>query len=436
LKFRASLGITGNDNVKAWKWMQLYKLETDKGMAFGNGSVGGGQLTNGITMEVSPNRDIKWDRTVQRNYGIDLSVLRSRLSISVDQYYNTSTNMLTLMSGAINVPISVGGAFAEENYSGITAWGSEISVTWKDRIARKIDYSINMNFGVSYNHVNKYIEQPFDFPSKMTTRRDAGQTTFAPVWGFKTWKHTSGGDGILRTDADIDNYWAYLTDLANKSGIPGAAPKFLDVTSKTSLKKGMLVYEDQGGALNSITRTYGGMNGSVQEEEDFVKLKRKAKPYGFTTNLNFSYAGITLMAQISTSWDGGINRLDYIKQGTSSTHSMWAHPIHLNDMFDPVDNPDGKYPNMAYYDDFGGTNSDFFTINSFRCFVRSLSVGYALPKEWAKKARMESARLFISGNNLWDFYNPYPNKYRNMYDAPNVAYPTLRTWNLGVNLGF
>jgi hypothetical protein len=198
----------------------------------------------------------------------------------------------------------------------------------------------------------------------------------------------------------------------------------------------MLVYEDRGGVLNSITRTYGGMNGSVQAEEDFVKMKRKAKPYGFTTNLNFSYAGITLMAQISTSWDGGVNRLDYIKQGTGSTHSMWAHPIYLNDMFDPVDNPDGKYPNMAYFDDFGGVNSDFFTLNSFRCFVRSLSVGYTLPAEWAKKARMQSARLFISGNNLWDFYNPYPDKYRNMYDAPNVGYPTLRTWNLGVNIGF
>jgi hypothetical protein len=49
---------------------------------------------------------------------------------------------------------------------------------------------------------------------------------------------------------------------------------------------------------------------------------------------------------------------------------------------------------------------------------------------------MESARVFITGNNLWDFYNPYPNHYRNMYDAPNTGYPTLRTWALGVNLGF
>jgi TonB-linked SusC/RagA family outer membrane protein len=432
LKLRASVGKTGNDNVKAWKWMQLYKAETDKGMGFGSN---GGGLTTGITPEVSPNRDIRWDRTIQRNFGIDFSVLRSRLSVSIDQYYNTSSDVLTLMSGAIGVPISVGGAFAEENYSGIKAWGTEISATWRDKIAKKVDYTVSMNFGVGDNKVTKYIDQPFDYPSKMTGRRQAGQSTFFPVWGFRTWKQTSGGDGMLRTDADIDAYWAYLTDLAVKSGIPGAAPNYLSITNRALMKKGMLAYEDIGGALDAINRTYGGQNGTITEEQDYVKLLKNSKSYGFTTNLTVSYAGVTLQAQIATSW-GGINRLDFIKQGTSSTQSMWAQPIYLNDMFDSTDNPGGKYPNLAFFDAFKGTNSDFFTISSFRCYVRSMSIGYALPKDLVKRARLESARFFFSGNNLWDFFNPYPNKYRNMYDAPNVGYPTLRTWALGVNLGF
>lgn len=433
LKLRASMGITGNDNIKAWKWVQLYKLETDKGMGFGGN---GGGLTSGITPEVSPNPNVKWDRTVQRNFGIDFSVLRNRLSVSVDQYYNTSNDILTLMSGALNVPISVGGAFAEENYADLTAWGTEVSITWKDKIAKKVNYSVNMNFGFSDNRVDKYFDQPFDYESKMTTRRQTGQSTFYPVWGFKTWKGTSGGDGILRTNEDIDAYWAYLTDLAAKSGIPGAAPKFLDISTKSGLRKGMLVYEDRGGVLNSLTRSYGGQNGSVQQEEDFVKLAKSTRSYGINTNINVSYAGVTLLAQITASWGGGVNRLDYIKQGTSSTQSMWAQPIYLNDMYDSTDNPNGKYPNLAYYDAFGGVNSDFFTLPSFRCFVRSLSIGYSIPSAWAKKAKLQNARLYLSGNNLWDFYNPYPNKYRNMYDAPNIGYPTLRTWALGVNLGF
>lgn len=432
LKLRASIGKTGNSNIKAWKWMQLYKAETDKGMGFGSN---GGGLTTGITPEVSPNRNVKWDRTIQRNFGIDFSVLRNRLSVSVDQYFNTSKDMLMVMTGAIGVPISVGGAFAEENYGGLKWWGTEISATWRDQIGKKVNYSIGMNFGTGDNKITKYFDQPFDYPSEMTTRKEIGQSTFSPIWGFRTWKHTSGGDGILRTDADIDAYWAYLTDLAVKSGIPGAAPKYLEITDKSELRKGMLAYEDVSGVLDANTRTYGGLNGSIQESEDFVKLRKNSKSYSVNTNLSVSYGGITLMAQLVTSW-GGWNEIDYLKQGTSSTQTIWAQPIYLNDMFDPVDNPNGKYPNLAYYEDFGGTQSDFFQISSFRMFVRTLSIGYAIPRDWAKKAHLESARIFIAGNNLWDFFNPYPKKYRNMYDSPNIGYPTLRTWALGVNLGF
>ena len=203
------------------------------------------------------------------------------------------------------------------------------------------------------------------------------------------------------------------------------------------MKKGMLAYEDVAGALNSITKTVAGQNGTIATDQDYVQLlsKKKNQSKGISTNLSFAWKGITLLAQIATSW-GGMNRIDFIKQGTGSTQSMWAHPIHLNDMFDSTDNPGGKYPNLALYDNFGGVNSDFFMTSSFRCYVRTLSIGYSLPKSLVARVRMESARFFLSGNNLWDFYNPYPNKYRNMYDAPNVGYPTLRTWALGVNLGF
>jgi len=45
-------------------------------------------------------------------------------------------------------------------------------------------------------------------------------------------------------------------------------------------------------------------------------------------------------------------------------------------------------------------------------------------------------RFNLAGFNLWDFYNPYPDKYRNMYDDPKVPYPTLRTWSLGINATF
>lgn len=431
-KIRGSVGRTGNDNVKPWKWLQLYSAATDKGMTFGSN---GGLYTQGITPEVSPNPDIKWDRSIQRNFGIDFSVFRNRLSVNIDHYINNTSDMLTLMSGAIGVPISVGGAFAEQNYSAVKAWGSEITATWKDKIANKIDYSVSMNFGIGDNKTTKYFDQPYAYPSQMETRRQVGVSNIFPNWGFRTWKGTSGGDGLLRTDADVDNYWNYLTANAAKSGVAGATPNFLGITDKSKMMKGMLVYEDVAGNLDATNKSVAGPNGTILADQDYVRLKKNMKSYGVATNLSFGYKGITLSAQLLTSW-GGYNTLDYLKNGTSSSQSLWAQPIYLNNMYDAVDNVNGKYPNLAYYGAFGGNNSDFFQLPSFRMYVRTLSLGYALPKRIVSRAKIESARFYVTGNNLWDFYNPYPDHYRNMYDAPNVGYPTLRTWALGVNLGF
>ncbi|MBC7947379.1 MAG: SusC/RagA family TonB-linked outer membrane protein [Chitinophagaceae bacterium] len=431
LKIRASLGRTGNDNVKAWKWMQLYSAASDKGMAFGTA---GGNYTYGLTPEVTPNRAIRWDKTIQRNIGVDLSVLRRRLSISWDAYYNSSTDLLTDMSTATNVPISVGGAFAELNYGAVNFWGTEMSATWSDRVG-KVDYSIGMNFGVSGNEVKKALDIPFNYPSTYAGKKQEGYSLFGAQWGYKTWKQTSGGDGILRTDADIDAYWTYLTDLATRAGTtPLYNAGSANISSKASLRKGMLAYEDIAGNLNANTQTIAGQNGQINDEQDYIKLKNKNKSFGITTNLSVSYKSFSLLAQIATSW-GGWNSQDRVKQGTSSTNAMWSQVAYLNDMYDSTDNPNGKYPNMFYYDQ-AYKNSDFWTMPSFRAVVRSMSIGYTVPKAWSSKLHMSSAKIVLSGYNLWDLYNPYPNKYRNMYDGINVNYPTLRTWALGVNLGF
>lgn len=430
LKIRTSWGLTGNNNIKPWKWLQLYTAQTDKGFGFGNN---GGMYQTGITPGVTPNRDVTWDQTLQRNFGLDMAFLQNRLSVTFDQYYNSTTDMLTNMAGAVNSPISVGGAFAEQNFGAVNSWGTELSIKWKEQKG-DFRYAVGMNFGLGNYKTIKYLDQPFDYPSVTTTRRAVGNYGITPEWGFKTWKKTSSGDGMLRTDADIDNYWNYLTNNAKNSGVEGAAANFMGITDKSGLKKGMLAYQDVAGALDAENETIAGPNGKIDEDEDYLKLKKSNRSYGITTNLNFSWKGISLIAQIATSW-GGTRYLDYVKQGTSSSNAMWAQPIFLTDMYDETTNPNGKYPSLAYYGDYGG-KSDFFELPTFRMMVRSLSVGYSLPIAFVRKAKIKSARIFISGNNLWDFYNPYPNKFRNMYDAADIGYPTLRTWALGINVGF
>ncbi|SHE73765.1 TonB-linked outer membrane protein, SusC/RagA family [Dysgonomonas macrotermitis] len=426
LKLRASWGRTGKDNIKAWAWIQQYTNNTDKGFQFGTA---GGTLGNGITPDKVPNRSAHWDKTDKWNVGLDMRFLDGRLSAGIDYYYDINDDILNQqMASIIGVPITVGGSYAEENFGRIDAYGTEISINWRDKVG-PVNYNVGVDFGFSGSKVKEWPDLPPSYPSANTLR--VGSSTFMPVWGYKVWRGTSTGDGILRNQADIDAYWNYLTENATAAG---STPKFFNISDKSGLKPGMLAYQDISGALDA-DGNLAAPNGQIADKEDLAKLKNNDKTYGFNTKIGASWKGISFSALISTSW-GGVRTIDNYKLLTSSNQMIWSPESYWSDMFDEELNPNGKYPNIGYSDVNQLAQSDFWTVSTFRCYIRNMSVGYTLPREWIKNLRIESAKLSLTGTNLWDFYNPYPKKYRNMYDSSKSMYPTLRTWSLGVNLTF
>ena len=422
-KLRYSIGKTGKDNINGWKWYQYYSIIVNKGNTFGPG---GGQLGPGLTPEVNPNRDAAWDTTLKNNLGIDLAFLQNRLQFTADFYYEETKDMLTDMGSATGVPISIGGGFAEQNYAGVKAWGSEFSVNWSDQIKGGLSYNIGMNFGYGDNEITKYPDQGNLLPSN-NNRREGISTEFNPIWGFRTWKGTSTGDGILRTDADITNYWNYLKQNADAVG---GTPSYFNIVDPAKILKGSLAYQDVAGQLNA-DGTVAPADGQIMKDNDYVKLANSSRVYSINTNLGMKYEGFSFRTQIATSW-GGATFVDLVGMGNSAS-SLWARETFWNDMY-AADNPNGKYPNIA------GTEvlnkSDFWQVDTFRCYIQNLTVAYEIPKQAFANIKVQNISLGITGNNLWDLYNPYPGKYRNMYDTSSGGYPTLRTWTVNLNISF
>ena len=382
-----------------------------------------------MSPKVNPNRDARWDTTIKQNFGFDLNVLDNRLQIGTEFYYDKYSDMFTDMAGALGVPISVGGGYAEQNYGAVDAWGSEYSINWRDRVGNDFSYNVGVNFGYSNNKVKNYPKQARNYPSDNI--KEVGNSLIYPAWGFHTWNGTSTGDGILRTDDDVLNYWNYLTERATAAG---TTPSYLGINDISGVRKGMLAYQDVAGNYDPTTGKQEGANGQVLKGEDYVKLAEQNRTYGFTTNLGAKYKSLYLRAQIQTSW-GGVRMIDIVKQGTSSSHNMWAHESYWSDMYDEDDNVDAKYPNLAYYDQISA-DSNFWQVNTFRSYVKSMTFGCELPKKVLSAAHIQRGTIGVTGFNLWDFYNPYPDKYRNMYDNSYVGYPTLRTWTVNLNLTF
>jgi TonB-linked SusC/RagA family outer membrane protein len=442
LKFRYSLGKTGKDNATAWMWLQTYSTNPAGGIGFG--SIGG-QPSLSASPSGTANRNITWDTSVKQNLGLDINVLRSRLAFTAEYWKDQTTGLIMKVTDE-EEPIYIGQQVPETNYGAKDAWGWEFSVRWTDRIQQSlipswgpIRYGIGFDYGLSWTETVKGQPFVFDYPADMyggsSSNNRTGWQGPGHEWGFRTWKHTSSGDGMLRTEADIDKYWQYLTDLATAAG---TSPQYFNITNRSDMKVGMLAYEDVAGDIDQATKKIAGPNGVISRDhgQDYVKLANKLR-HSIPMRLNFSWGNFTWQANLGASW-GGWALIDQDRsQSIGANDMIWAQFAYVNDMFDPVENPNGKFPSMGVSNAYG-EYSDFWMVSTFRMNIRNMQVGYSLPKQWLQRTKIGIDRLQINliGNNLWDFYNPYPYHYRNMYDAGRTGYPTLRTWSLGINATF
>ncbi|MEG0725867.1 MAG: TonB-dependent receptor, partial [Mucinivorans sp.] len=66
--------------------------------------------------------------------------------------------------------------------------------------------------------------------------------------------------------------------------------------------------------------------------------------------------------------------------------------------------------------------------------LKSLTVGYSLPRQWMANAKMQSVKIYFTGENLFTFtklYGDYDPEIRDEY-----SYPLARMFSIGLNITF
>jgi TonB-linked SusC/RagA family outer membrane protein len=424
LKLRTSFGLTGRDNTAAWQWMQVYAQDANRGIVFGEGT--GNDSSNRITINKNNsavNRDVHWDKDYKFNFGIDASVLDRRLSITFDAYREWNRQML--MNIAQTVPTTVGTQSAAVNLGEMNNWGYELTVTWRDKIGKDFKYHIGINTGYSDNSVLN-MDWERDYIYRQITknhRSDIG------TWGMQCL-------GMFRSFQDIEEYF-------DKFGIT----TYMGMT-KDKVRPGMLIYKDVRGAYDSATGTYAGPDGVVDKDNDQVRLSDRANPYGFTINFGADWKGLSLTGQFSASW-GGYTTVPSDALSPSGSLEYCNMPSFWNpdnmyvyqDIYDGSGNivmnanREAKYPNLAYAS-VNSVASSFWRISSARVALDRLTIAYSIPSSWVKLIGIQSARINVTGQNLINFYNPYPDHFTSPMAGNYGNYPVLRKFTVGVNLSF
>ena len=427
LKLRASWGLTGRDNLTPWQWLQIYTLDKNKSIVFGEGTnIDPSQNTRiSINKNTSAvNRDVHWDKSYKTNIGLDFQVLNKRLAVNVEYYYEKNREMLINL--AQNVASPVGTQSASTNAGEMNNWGWEVGVTWRDKIGKDFKYRIGLNTGYRDNEV-----LIMDFEDDYIYRQIvAGGRTDIGTWGMQC-------IGMFRSFQDIEEYFEkyHITS-------------YMGMT-KDKVRPGMLIYKDVRGAYNAETGTYAGPDGVVDANNDQVCLSNRSNPYGFTINAGADWKGVSLTAQFGASW-GGYTLIPAEARGVASGSnlefynmpSFW-NPDNMYSYQDVYDgsgnivvkeNRDAEYPNLAY--GINANASSFWRVSDASIRLSRLTLAYTFPNKWFQKIGVKNVRLNVTGQNLINFYNPYPDKFMNPMAGAYGKYPNLRKWTVGVNLSF
>jgi TonB-linked SusC/RagA family outer membrane protein len=427
LKIRVSWGITGRDNLAPWQWLQIYTLDKNKSIIFGEGNNIDPSKNTRLSINKNTsavNRDVHWDKSYKTNIGFDLQVLNRRLGINVDYYKERNREMLLKLEQ--NVPSTVGTPSASTNVGEMNSWGWEVSLNWRDKIGKDFKYKIGLNTGYHDNEV-----LVMDFKDDYIYRQIVyGGRTDIGLWGMQC-------IGMFRSFQDIEEYFA-AHNITTYMGM-----------TKDQVRPGMLIYKDVRGAYSQETKEYAGPDGIVDPDNDQVCLSNRTNPYGFTINLGAEWKGISLTAQMGANW-GGYTLVPAEARGVASGSniefynmpSFW-NPDNMyayQDVYDDngnllvKENREAYYPNLAY--SVNSVASSFWRVSAATVRLSRLTIAYTIPNKLYKSIGIKNIRVNITGQNLLNFYNPYPDKFMSPMAGAYGKYPNLRKWTIGVNLSF
>jgi TonB-dependent starch-binding outer membrane protein SusC len=146
-RMRASFGLTGNDGIPDFAYLNLYRGGTNY--------LGGA----GIAPSQLPNPNLKWETTAQVNVGLDLAVLDERISLAMDYYQNRTKDLL------FNRPVSMTSGYYSitTNIGELENRGIELSLTTINVQTDVFEWNSRLNLSRNRNKIlSLYKDQPLD----------------------------------------------------------------------------------------------------------------------------------------------------------------------------------------------------------------------------------------------------------------------------------
>ena len=379
LKFKASYGEQGNDNIGDYLYTDTYTIQDS------NGSI------SFVPSTTKGNETISWEKSGNFNTGFEFSFFRGRLAGGIEYFYRKTSDMLAWFT----LPPSFGYSGYYDNIGDMTNQGIEIELDGTIIRTKDIEWGINVNFTAYKNEITS-------MPTENKTY------TIDGVEGYSSGNYFYGeGEPI---------YTFYLPKYAGVDPETGEALYWKDVTDENGNVTGQEKVTDPSTATMHLCGTalpdaYGGFG------------------------TRFSYKGFDFSADFTYQIGGQVYDSSYASaMGTSKGYQF--HSDILN-AWTP-ENPNTNIPRLQYNDQYTNYTSDrFLTSASYLC-LQNVNIGYTLPSNLTSKIGISKLRVYVTGANLWLWSKRQGLDPRQSLsgDTSNAYYSPIRTISGGLTVTF
>ncbi|AQG78275.1 SusC/RagA family TonB-linked outer membrane protein [Spirosoma montaniterrae] len=416
LKLRASYGLTGNAEIGNFSWQKAFTFVGYNAAIYGG--IQGGQFTN------PGNRDLSWESTRQFNAGLDFGLLGNRISGTVDYYDKVSDGLLLdyqlgPLFGTINNVMTI-------NLGSVRNRGVEFSITTKNIQRSRFKWTTNFNIANNQNRVLSTYTAPFlNYPFQFISTPN-----------------------IAAVGYPLGTY--YLPQFAGFDPVTG---------NELFYERDRSVFANTGQTVRTGNLWDGTINNQAGNNQ-FILADRTPYPIFFGgLNNTFQFGAFDLSALIyfqygNWIYDQGERAQSYpalITTGAFQTTQVLRRNIPgIGDVQTAIRQDDNVALNRLAWGSNARTNeSTRFLHNGSFARLKNIQIGYNLPTDAARKLRLRTLRVFVTGQNLltltrfngWD-----PEVFRNGGPEGGTAnlspgltnndLPQVRTYVFGLNVGF
>ena len=388
LKFRGSWGILGNDNITSNAYITTATVNIP--YFYNNG------ISLGSAIQDIKDQRLKWERTQQIDAGLEFAFFKNRLSGEIDYYNKTTRDAL-----AFRVIPAIFGDPDNQFLTNIASFrnrGFEFILNWKETLKSGLGYSIGGNLTINRNELvglngGQALLAGSVGQQGFVTRSDNGQ----PVGSF----YVLNATGVFQNQSEID-----------------ASPVY---GNRATVRPGDLKYQDVDG------------NGVIDANDRIYAGSYQPKMY-YGINLGLTYKRFDLAADVYGNVGNKIynGKKAFRFENTDNIESAYADARWL------PNRPSQTDPRLIT----SATPASTYFVES-GSFVRlnNLTLGYTIPNGLKEKAKLRTARVYVTSQNLFtvqQFSGFSPELPGGALDSGIElnSYPTTRTFAVGLNVGF